>query len=170
MKSLVNKHSKLVYQYILFRVFLAMCVVCFCDIMVCAGIASGQEKEVFLPSPAGRIILPVPESLTGNRIDISGYTENLTAENRFVWLAVDREEEGLSWPLYKPIPENGSFTVRINAAGHLNAVHISLYAVDQTTHDRITDWMNSDKSGGMTHLPNHSRLHRVRLWNQKPME
>ena len=129
------------------------------------NLSPDNKDSVF--EPAGRIDLPMMESLTGNHVEIKGFTQNLIADNRFVWLVIDQEEEGLSWPKSAVLKRNSSFSTTINATGHVNAFIVSLYAVDSRWNKKILNWLASDQSKGMALLPRNAKLHSIRLWNQK---
>lgn len=115
----------------------------------------------------GRITLPLVRSLTGNRVDVNGYTKNLNSENIFVWLVVDNPEKRLCWPQNVKLPVNCRFSTTINITGHVNACILSLYTVDTKLNERILSWLSSAESKGLPLFPQDTRLHSIRLWNQK---
>ncbi len=125
------------------------------------------DNKKSVPEAFGMIDLPLMESLTGNHVEVKGFTQNLGADNSFVWLVIDREEENLSWPQKRIKNGNSRFSVRVNATGHVNVFILSLYAVGPSWNKKILTWLASDKSTGMILLPRNAKLHSVRLWNQR---
>lgn len=131
------------------------------------GMYSSSKKTPPIPSPDGMISSPFTESSTGNIVQIKGYTRNIISKNSFVWLVIEKPDEGLCWPQNKALPENCEFSVSINAKGHMNAYNLSLYSVDKVQNNVFLDWITKrDSSKGVSLQPHDIRLYSVRLWNQ----
>ena len=119
------------------------------------------------PEASGRIELPLIESLTGNFVEVSGYTENIDPETGFIWLVIEKKDRNVCWPGNRPLPPNCRFNAAIDATGHVNAFQLSLIMVDRERNREIIKWQASDRSKGLQISSRDVRLHSIQLWNQK---
>ena len=129
--------------------------------------ASIYGVYVYFTRPSGRIASPEDGSLVSRVFEITGYTKNIPPSRKYIWIVVDAERAGLSWPK-RPIHNiNGPFKTKIHEAGPNKKFVVSLYAVDNKHHEKILKWFNqvriTGREPGLYNIPKEFRLDSVSL-------
>ncbi len=120
-----------------------------------------------LNTPTGKITHPHDQSIISRKIIVKGYTENISPKTPYIWLTVDVSSIGLCWPKLTTIKANKKFRTEILEEGPNRSYMLSLYAVDQKTHDEILEWFEENKrldhNAGFSMIPNRYKLDSVLL-------
>lgn len=122
------------------------------------------------PTPndsTGKITHPADHAIVSRKIIVKGYTENISPKTPYIWLTVDVSHIGLCWPKLTNIEANKKFRTEVVEKGPNRSIMLSLYAVDQKTHDEILEWFDENKrlehNAGLTMIPKKFRLDSVLL-------
>ncbi len=112
--------------------------------------------------PTGKIIAPIPGTITGNKVTVILETKNLEL-GTCVWLAVDKPELGLCWPKAHRIEPNTKVQVEIFEEGPKEPYRLSLYTLNEYFDKQWQEWIDHDMFGGLHMPPASKRLASVEL-------
>ncbi len=123
------------------------------------------STTLFSPDPEkdawGKIITPQDGSKIGKSIKVVGETQDIK-KGVYIWLAVDKPGTGLCQPK-KRVLRNTRFIATILHKGSKGVFKLSLYFLDETTHNNWQNFQDQRLSGGLPIPPDAKRLDQVTL-------
>lgn len=130
-------------------------------------IGSAWAAYTYWKAPKGIITSPVEGTQISRIVEIEGYTKNLPADRRFIWVAADVSDIGLCWPKKSIDKPNGPFEIEFLEESPNPKFTVSLYAVDHSHHIEILKWLEkasiNKSAAGFPLLPEDYRLDTVWL-------